>query len=188
MRLQQRQGQIEPMTVDEEKGFRKHGGNMDIIIYPIKRLLMEKEKIENGTHFAAILCSSSELKESKFDWVENKLILCFHDICDANRPNAFTIEMANRVRSFIDAQSGASVLYCCCDSGESRSAAVAAAACRYLHKDELDIWKNPHFHPNGLVFQLQCKAFDVPITKIQRLRREYMSRKAFRNAVKAGYQ
>lgn len=121
---------------------------------------MNKEEL-NG-NYAAVLCSSYDLIPDDYAWLSNKLMLQFDDVLDAHHSGAFSISMAIQIKDFIDRLPQATVLCICCDSGESRSAAIAAAVYRYLRKDEMIIWKDPHYQPNVLAYRLQCEAFHLP--------------------------
>ena len=78
----------------------------------------------------------------------------------------------------------ADVLYCCCDAGESRSPAVAAAVMRYFGLDDLQIWRNPHYHPNLLVFEMLAAALGAAVSDEEKDFRFYTNQKAFRDAVR----
>ena len=73
----------------------------------------------------------------------------------------------------------------CCDSGESRSAAVAAAILRYWGDDEMTIWRNVHYHPNRLVYYLQCKMLNCSITKIRVLFLSEYNKYLFRKQIRS---
>lgn len=135
---------------------------MRIQIYPIKRLYLELEKAADTSGAAAILCSSYSVSTEKVQKLKKVLVLCFDDTPDANRPRAFSNEGAERVADFVEAlDEKTRMLYICCDSGESRSSAIACAVARHLGKDEMMFWRDPHYHPNPLVYTLQCQAFGL---------------------------
>lgn len=126
-----------------------------------------------------------------------KLILSFDDIEDVKHINAFTQEQANQIRIRVNRWISQKVkeIYICCDSGESRSAAIAAAIRRHLERKrrkyiikispkEKDIWANPHYHPNILVYDLMCKAFHMKTTKLGLFIRKRTSRNALRKAIR----
>lgn len=75
-------------------------------------------------------------------------------------------------------------LFFCCDSGESRSPALATAYMRYFGMDEMSIWRNPRYHPNSLVYKFQCKALGKPISAIGLKYRTYISKQALKKAIK----
>ena len=78
----------------------------------------------------------------------------------------------------------ADVLYCCCDAGESRSPAVAAAVMRFLGLDDMQVWENPHYHPNMLVFETLANALGADASDEEKDFRFYTNRKAFRDAIR----
>jgi len=55
-------------------------------------------------------------------------------------------------------------LYICCDSGESRSAAIAAATYMNLGFSDKSIWKNCKYHPNKLVYKVMCMEYGIKIS------------------------
>lgn len=157
---------------------------MLINILPIKGLLLRKEWLGIKKPLAAVLCSSYTIDAEKFDWISNKLMLSFADTADAGGDRAFTQAMAEQIKAFVDSLNKASLLYFCCDSGESRSTAIAAATYRYMNKDEMIVWRDPRYHPNPLVYRIMCRTYGLQVTdeKIDEL--TLINRMEFRNAVK----
>lgn len=156
---------------------------MLIKICPIKRLLQIREQLESNNNIAAILCSSYKIPTEKFDWIPH-IALEFDDIATPSPGRSFDEDKSKRIREFVDGLPKHGTLYICCDSGESRSAAIAAATYCYRNKDEMIIWRDPCYHPNLLVYKLQCEAYGVSVSRFQLWRRARISRRAFRNAVK----
>ncbi len=138
-----------------------------IKICPIKRLYMiaKNDELENT---GAILCSSYSINADKVKNVQYKLCLEFDDIINASSISAFNLQLAEQIKTFIDSvHNKVDVLYVCCDSGESRSTALSAAIMRYLGQNDKKIWTNPHYHPNLLVYKIQCKAFGIYVSKVE---------------------
>lgn len=148
---------------------------------------------------AVIACTSDMLMPERFDWYDEgkRIVLSFDDVEDPGHVNAFTSEQARQVRQLICQWRSKKIekVYVCCDSGESRSAAVAAAVKRFLAGDgnvyknrlspqEKDVWCNPHYHPNILVYDLMCKAFHMKTTKLGLFIRGRTSRNALRKAIR----
>ncbi|WP_034450222.1 hypothetical protein [Butyrivibrio sp. AE2032] len=52
-------------------------------------------------------------------------------------------------------------LYICCSKGSSRSPAVAAAVLRMSGRSDRDVWDNPFYVPNSLVYQTVCREFGL---------------------------
>ena len=133
----------------------------------IKQLIALKSKQVHHNSVAAVICSSYEVNITKLSWIPNKLILCFDDITNAGNKRAFNCNHAQQIKRFIDGLDPKRLLYICCDSGQSRSAALTAATYRYLHKDEMIIWKDPHLHPNPLVYRIMCNVYGCTINRAQ---------------------
>ena len=161
---------------------------MLIKICSIKQLLAAREHLEHISTVATILCSSRKICPTQFGWLQDTLPLIFQDTENEHNPKSFSPEMASRVKAFVDSLSHISVLFICCDSGESRSAAIAAATYRYLHKDEMIVWRDPHFQPNRLVYRLMCQSYGIPLSKFQLSRRARINRKALSSAIKGEYR
>lgn len=155
-----------------------------IRVCPIKRLYSLVESFNNRAEIAAVLCSTTPVSKAKLDGIQH-IYVSFADITDAKRFDAFQIEKAQRIKKFVDNLKGIRVLYVCCDSGESRSTAVAAAILRYWKRDEMKIWKNTHFHPNPLVYHLQSKAFGCPSTKLRALLLSQYNKRLFRKKIQS---
>ena len=98
---------------------------------------------------------------------------------------SFSREDARAMADFIRGiDPGVKQIWCCCDMGESRSPAVAAAVSRYLEQDDTPIWTNPRFHPNMLVFDYLTQALGVGVTDEEKDELLYRNRKAFRDAIR----
>lgn len=158
---------------------------MLISVCSIKRLQSAGERLRQRRDIAAVLCSSFEVKEENFRWLREKIVLRFEDTANAGSERAFSPEMALSIKSFVDEHKDASGMYICCDSGESRSSAIAAATYRYLNRDEMIIWKDPQYHPNTLVYSRMCKAYGLQVSELMTDRLTRISQKAFKDAVKA---
>ena len=130
----------------------------------------------------AVCCSSYPIDR---DRLPNIPLLClqFDDIQSEHSNRAFTVQMAKEIGAFV-ARHRDCDLYFCCDSGESRSAALATAFARFYRLDEMTIWKNPHYHPNPLVYRLQCQALGMSLSKLGLWMRVYRNKRALRIAVR----
>ena len=135
----------------------------DIVISSNKGLQWQKETVSFDS--AAVLCTSGGLKPERFDWLEDKLILSFDDVEGPQRGHAFSPDDAQKIISFVKKLTPQGMLYFCCDAGESRSAALAAAFLRAWTGDDMKIWTNPHYHPNLLVYRIQCMALGIVVTE-----------------------
>lgn len=173
-----------PTTRTYGKTTKRQFKRFKIQICPIKEMYLIAKHI-NLDNAAVIMCSSYPIEEEKVSRIKNKLCLEFDDTTIIKSPRAFNIDIAKRIRTFIDSlDEDTIVLYVCCNSGESRSTALSAAIMRYVKMNDKDIWGNPYYHPNPLVYKLQCKAFGVYITKLGVYRRNRMNKIALKRKMK----
>lgn len=112
------------------------------------------------------------------------LCLSFADVINVADNSAFSKDIAEQIAKLIaELPKQIDTLFVCCDSGESRSTAMAAAIMRYNGLDEIKIWKNPHYHPNSLVYSLLCKALGVPVSEVEMHAKQFMNEQALSDAV-----
>lgn len=137
-------------------------------------------------HAAIIACSSYPIPQEALSEIGPQLLLHFDDTADPHRTAIFTPKLAEAVKRFLcDSGKHIATLYVCCDSGESRSAAIAAAILRSCGQSDAPVWRNPKFHPNPLVYRLQCEAFHIRVSAIGLKWRIRLNRRAFRRAQQA---
>lgn len=160
--------------------------SIHIHISPIKEFYLRVTEMRDPSKVAAVLCTTSNLDTVKIEGIQY-LHVPFADVTSEARPDAFKIEQAVQIRSFLDDVHEATDLYFCCDSGESRSAALAAAWMHYSNQDEMRIWKNTKFHPNELVYYLQSVACGLPITREDALELAEFNRALFHKAISHQY-
>lgn len=153
-------------------------------ICPVKQLYSLAGRLENKKSVAAILCTTEMISKAKLEGISH-IHVSFADVTDSHRYDAFKPEKAQRIKRFVDNLEGIDTLYICCDSGESRSTAVAAAILRYWGNDEMTIWRNVHYHPNRLVYYLQCKAFNYSVTKIRAFALSEYNKSLFRKQIRS---
>ena len=55
-------------------------------------------------------------------------------------------------------------LYICCSKGGSRSTGCAAALMLMSNRSDDDVWKNPYYTPNYLVFRELCREFGIDMS------------------------
>lgn len=156
---------------------------MRLYISPIKALYREMRKNGSAEFTSVAVCCSSYPIDR--DRLPNIPLLClqFDDIQNEHSNRTFTVQIAKEIGAFV-AQHQDCDLYFCCDSGESRSAALAAAFARFYRLDEMSIWKDPHYHPNPLVYRLQCQALDMRLSKLGLRMRMHRNKRAFRVAIR----
>ena len=158
--------------------------NFNIEIHPIKWLYYNLEA--DGEKAVAIIASSYNVRENKLSQLNSRLILSFDDIPQSNQLTSFNKTLAKDIHSFVDnLPADMDILYVCCDSGESRSSAMAAAIMRYFGEDDMQIWKNPHYHPNPLVYNLLCEEFGIVLADSETEGKVAINKKAFSDAIAA---
>lgn len=150
----------------------------NILICPIKAILSELDDLSTGF----ILCTSDDslVVEPR----ENVLLLHFADITDARRADAFTAEQAAKVCSFWENSALYSALFVCCDSGESRSPAIAAALMRSTGQPDFEIWQNPEYHPNPYVYMVLCRELRLEVKPSEVDERKTANHRAFAQRIK----
>lgn len=129
---------------------------MNITILPNKSFIQKFRNVSTD-NIAVIMCTSYNVNTSDIDGINKKLVLYFDDTLSTGK-KSFTLDIANHIKSFVDSVTS-ETLYICCDSGESRSSAIAAAVLKYKNEKSLYIWDNPHYHPNVLVYDIMCQCF-----------------------------
>lgn len=123
----------------------------NILISPIRTVIKE---IPSSTAFY-ILCSS-------YAWdnrAPNAIELHFLDTLNKTNPFAFTHDHAMIILEFFLSTPRNADVFICCDSGESRSAAIAAALKKYQGEPDSYIWNSKEYHPNTLVYEICCDVF-----------------------------
>ncbi len=155
----------------------------EMIICPLKRLyqLAQDGDMRN---VALLAVSSYDIRREKLNMFVNMLCLSFADVTDSSDKNAFSSIIAEQIVGFVKTlPEETDTLFVCCDCGESRSTAMAAAISRYNRADEMKIWGNSHYHPNPLVYKLLCQAFRVNATDEEINERLNINKEAFLKAV-----
>ena len=134
---------------------------IEIHIIPIKELysLLEETSIDNSV---AVVASSEAIDSQKIPIPH--IVEYFDDIDREIYGRSISLEQASRYAQFvIGLDNSVSHIYCCCQSAQSRSAAIASALYKYYGDNTLaySIWKNPIYSPNPYVFLLLCEALGV---------------------------
>lgn len=96
---------------------------------------------------------------------------------------SFNYDIGIKIKDFLE-DNNFGCLYVCCDSGESRSTAMAAAIMRYYGKSDKEIWTNHHYHPNLLVYKEQMRAFGFKVGKLRMKYLKYINNKALNKVMK----
>lgn len=111
---------------------------INIHICQIKRFYLLAPQIKEHSGVAAVLCTTGNIDTSKLAGIKYCHVP-FADVTDTRRTDAFRLDQAKQIRAFLDSIIDATEVYFCCDSGESRSTALAAAWMHYSEQDEMKI-------------------------------------------------
>ncbi|MBQ9922183.1 MAG: hypothetical protein IJO52_08345 [Clostridia bacterium] len=134
----------------------------------------------------AIFLTNDVPKHRMLNLLDDMVYFKVWDALDIRSHFAFNYMHGLHVRGFLQKNDDFEKLYVCCDSGESRSSAMAAAILRYYGGSDRAVWKNPHYHPNTLVYTEQMEAFGFKVGKWRLKYLGYINRKALRKAIKEG--
>lgn len=125
-------------------------------IMPVRGLLRQKV---NPKTSAAIISTWEGVDESR---IPCPYALAEYADVDFPSPTAFSHRQARAFARFLAAlDSGVTDLYVCCDAGQSRSPAIAAAVLRQLGLDDSRVWDNPLYQPNMLCFCTMLEALGL---------------------------
>ena len=155
---------------------------MTVQICPIKRLYQILAEGNIGK-CGAIISSASEINAEKLRAIPY-VFRQYEDLDYECYGRSFSSEDAKAFADYVKGMADVDTLYCCCDAGESRSPAVAAAVMRYLGMDDMAVWRNPHYHPNMLVFAMLMDAVNLSISDEEKDYLLYTNQKAFRDAIR----
>ena len=154
---------------------------MELNVSSIKKA-REELKMSNTQNVKIIIASSYE---GNIENVEetNKLVLHFDDVTTAGK-NSFNKDIAGKINNFVkNIDFNKDKLYICCDSGVSRSSAIAAAILRKYKKNENVIWKNYNYQPNILVYKTLCDEFNLVNNAIVLKHKENINKKALKRKI-----
>ena len=113
------------------------------------------------------------------------LEIVFPDYEDKRLPGAFNKAHARKIIRFITGLPDmVSDIYVCCAKGGSRSPAVAAALLRASGRTDRDVWCNPFYVPNKLVYLRLCQEFGLKESTLSVWIRVWINNKAFKKAQK----
>lgn len=158
-------------------------GSYEIMICPLK-LLYQFAVDGDMSNVSVLAVSSYDIDEEKLVAFRSKLLLNFADVTSGTDFSAFTKAKAESITEYVKELPGnLDTLFICCDSGESRSTAMAAAISRYNGSDEMKIWRNPHYHPNPLVYKLLCDAFGIQVSDEDVAERVAVNNKSLSDAI-----
>lgn len=86
----------------------------------------------------------------------------FLDTTEESNPHRFKPIHAELIYEFFRSIPDGADLFVCCDAGESRSAAIAAALKVAQGESDVEIWNSPEYHPNPLVYRTCRETFFDP--------------------------
>lgn len=147
---------------------------MNIHIMPVRQFL----QLDNLPVASAAIISSSEYLDAS----RIPIPFAYADYMDFDyeSPRSFTELQASEFAEFIKPMKhNVTDLFVCCDAGESRSPAIAAAIHRWLGQHDHHIWRNPKYHPNVLCFKRMADAFDIQVADEEIDTLIYTNRTAF---------
>lgn len=156
-------------------------------IMPVKRLYLTLSDMEETKGISAIVCTMDQVKREKLRDI-NCLHVDFADVPGGGK-DAFQEAQARKIAFFVnELPDHCRKLYICCDAGESRSPAIAAAVIRSGGLSDHQVWKNPKYHPNSYVYRLQCAAFGVRLGSWRLSKLQRMNRRALKAAIRRSRQ
>ena len=153
-------------------------GGLPYVFHPFH--VAEQMIDEDSTGFILCISDDSLVIEPR----ENVLFLHFVDITDARRADAFTAEQAAKICSFWENRALYSALFVCCDSGESRSPAIAAALMRSMGRSYFVIWQHTEYHPNPYVYTVMCRELGMKVDSSEVKERRAANQRAFERQIK----
>ncbi len=134
---------------------------------------------------AIIVCAKTDNEFIRKCFPENSLFLDFPDTQDASYPGAFCHWDAKKIINFVCSLSDdVTDIYICCEKGESRSPAVAAALLHMSGRSDAAVWCNPYYTPNKLVYLTLCREMGFFTNKLSVWFRSLKNRRAFKAAQK----
>ena len=155
-----------------------------IRIYPYKGLQMLLRQEVPSCETVGIFLTANAQGIEEWAYLDDVLILDVHDTLNERDAKVFTEAHGRQVRSFLQRNKTAAQICVCCDSGQSRSTAMAAAIVRYFGGDDLFIWEDPRYHPNTVVYRRQLAAFGIEISEEEAARLRQISDEALSNAIR----
>ena len=125
------------------------------LVFHISPAYAIANEIADDCHY--IIISSGD-RYDELAKLPNVLLLHFADTEVEGHPFAISKDDAVKIFSFLENCSSEDV-FCACDAGESRSAAVAAALTKCAGQDDSWIWQSKEYRPNRLVYETILRYF-----------------------------
>lgn len=121
------------------------------------------------------------------DEILHKLIMEFPDAENPKIPGAFNEAHARVIVRFLEGlPDSVTDLYVCCSKGGSRSAGLAAAFMKGSGRKDKDVWRNPFYVPNTLVYKRMCSELGIFMPWVFVFMKNYTNVRAYRKAQKRG--
>lgn len=152
---------------------------MEIKISSIKEFLYYKLNENKNIKVVAATSSGNDYKQ-----IKNKLLLNYDDSLIGN--NIFTDDHAKKIIKFVKKVKQNEILYCLCDAGQSRSAAVAASLMLEYNGNDMEIWENCKYYPNILIYKTMCKNLNINILEAEIQEKVKINQEALKNLIKNG--
>jgi len=155
----------------------------DIRICSIKQLCLYLDKELPDRKTIAIFLTMEKTEHPNLRLLDKYLKVSVFDTEIENRAFSFNYGEGLQVKEFLEQENDFGRVYVCCDSGESRSTAMAAVILKFYGQSDEEIWTNPHYHPNRLVYKKQLNAFGIKISNIKLKYLKYVSERALKRAI-----
>jgi len=154
----------------------------ELKICSIKKLWSELEASGTDGKTIAILLSMKEIDHPALSKLDAYHKVNVYDT-EIVKPFSFGLSEGEGIRDFLKKEDDFKMLYICCDSGESRSTAIAAAIMRHYGNSDKEIWTTPLYHPNMLVYRNQMQAFGKRVCRLRGKYLRYINEKALNKAI-----
>ena len=155
-------------------------------IYSLYSLYFKLSTDNDKSSKAIIILSQSDIDSKMYKYMDKYIVLEVADTTEKDHPYAFTMDDAQKIKNFLDETADFENLYVCCDSGQSRSTAAASAIMRLYGKSDKEIWQNPFFKPNTLIYKTLCHAFGKRVSKLKMLYLCHVNDKALKKTMYKG--
>ena len=155
----------------------------EIRICSIKQLCLYLDKELPDKKTIAIFLTMEKTEHPNLRLLDKYLKVSVFDTEVEDRAFSFSYGDGLQVKEFLEKENDFGRLYVCCDSGESRSTAMAAAILKFYGQSDEEIWTNPHYHPNILVYKKQLNAFGIKISNTKLKYLKYVSERALKRAI-----
>lgn len=155
----------------------------EIHIIQIKKLytILKERPTDNSV---AIIASSDEVDSQKIPIPH--IVEYFDDVDREILGRSMTSDQASRYAQFItELDESVRHIFCCCQSAQSRSAAIASAIHKFDGNDKAaySIWRDPMHSPNPYVFLLLCETLGVEFEYVEFDALIEANRQAIRRAI-----